>query len=104
MTEYTSDFTVQTPSEYYSSFTYGPHLKDQFHDIDDVDTNRSYLHRLQDMSTRNFVLDFGNEDAYCALNLEESDLALLLRRPVCLPVLCYLPCFALLCCLSVMGC
>lgn len=96
MTEYTSDFTVQTPTEYYSSFTYGPHLKDQFHDIDDADTYASYLHQLQDMSTRNFVLDFGNEDAYCALNLEEPDLTLLLRRPVRLPGFLTLFCFVLL--------
>lgn len=58
-------------------------LKDKFHDIDDKTHFAHYKSRLQNPQTQNFVLDFGNEDAWCATNLKEDELKLLLRGPVC---------------------
>lgn len=72
----------QSPVEYYGSFTDRPHLKEKFHDIDDEAHFRTYRLLLQRYDTQNFVLDFGNDDAWCALNLEEDDFTRLLRRYV----------------------
>lgn len=72
-----------TPLEYYQSFTESPRLKDRFQNIDE-DIYFQYLTLLQNVGTVNFALDFGNDDAWCALNLGEGDIALLLGRAVCL--------------------
>lgn len=74
---------LENPLEYYGSFTDRPHLKDKFHDIDDETHFRKHRLLLQRYETQNFVLDFGNDDAWCALNLEEEDFIRLLRRYVC---------------------
>lgn len=42
----------------------------------------AYSKLLEEAQTQNFVLDFGNEDAWCAVNLEREDVASLLRYPV----------------------
>lgn len=73
----------QSPLEYYRSLSERPHLKDRFHDIDEENHFKTYLRGLQSIDTRNFVLDFGNDDAWCALNLGNEDIATLLRKPVC---------------------
>lgn len=73
----------QTPVEYYGSFTDSPDLLDKFNDIDDEVHFHDYLRLLQKYDTKNFVLDFGNDDAWCALNLEESDFTSLLGKYVC---------------------
>jgi hypothetical protein len=57
-------------------------LKDKFHDIDDKTHFKPYMKRLSDPLTKNFVLDFGNEDAFCATDLETVEFQLLLRKPV----------------------
>ncbi|BAE64064.1 unnamed protein product [Aspergillus oryzae RIB40] len=72
-------FRLQTPKEYYSSFNANSNLQEKFHNIDDEGQFRAYLGYLQDVQTRNFMLDFGNDDAWCAVDLEEEDIATLLR-------------------------
>lgn len=71
--------------EYYAGFTnrHGS-LGNRFKDIDDEVHFHDLRRELREPSTINFVLDFGDEDAFCATNLEEEDLKLLLRKPVCL--------------------
>jgi hypothetical protein len=57
-------------------------LKDKFHDIDDPTHFKPYMKRLSDPLTKNFVLDFGNEDAFCATDLGKDEFKLLLSKPV----------------------
>lgn len=76
------------PQDYYASLGSDRNspdgsLKDKFHDIDDKTHFAHYMSRLQNPQTQNYVLDFGNEDAWCATNLKEDELRLLLRGPVC---------------------
>lgn len=77
-----------SPPEYYASLggdrtSLDGSLKDKFHDIDNNIHFHEYLRRLELPATRNFVLDFGNEDAWCATDLRRDELTLLLSRPVC---------------------
>lgn len=77
-----------SPQEYYASLggdrtSLEGSLKDKFHDIDDKAYFANYMGRLQHQLTQNFVLDFGNEDAWCATNLKKDELTMLLGRPVC---------------------
>ncbi|KAJ5677028.1 uncharacterized protein N7477_002661 [Penicillium maclennaniae] len=75
-----------SPQDYYASLN-GDRgsawsLKDKFHDIDDKIHFKPYMKRLSDPLTKNFVLDFGNEDAFCATDLDRDEFQLLLRKPV----------------------
>lgn len=71
------------PQVYYEGFQSDKgSLRDQFKDIDQSEHFRTYMHRLEKPETLNFVLDFGNEDAYCALDLGTNDLKTLLSQPV----------------------
>ncbi|RAQ68185.1 hypothetical protein AFCA_010639 [Aspergillus flavus] len=79
MSGFLSSHSLQTPKEYYSSFNANSNLQEKFHNIDDEGQFRAYLGYLQDVQTRNFMLDFGNDDAWCAVDLEEEDIATLLR-------------------------
>jgi len=72
----------QTAAEYYSSFSNRPGLAQKFNNIDEDVHFRDYQKHLQDAATQNFVLDFGNDDAWCAVNLDEEDFAALLDTPV----------------------
>ncbi|PYH95975.1 ADP-ribosylation factor [Aspergillus ellipticus CBS 707.79] len=81
MSELLPSLSFQTPQEYYSSFKSRPHLQEKFGDIDDASNLKSYLALLKEPQTRNFVLDFGNDDAWSAVNLDQEDFALLLRKP-----------------------
>ncbi|GMG28079.1 unnamed protein product [Aspergillus oryzae var. brunneus] len=83
MSGFLSSHSLQTPKEYYSSFNANSNLQEKFHNIDDEGQFRAYLGYLQDVQTRNFMLDFGNDDAWCAVDLEEEDIATLLRGVVC---------------------
>lgn len=83
MSEPTTSSSGHTPQDYYSSFTQKPSIQDKFRDIDDASNLKHYRALLQDPQARNFVLDFGNEDAWCAVNLDQEEIALLLRKPVC---------------------
>lgn len=82
MSGFPSSHSLQTPKEYYSRFKSNSNLQEKFHDIDDEAQFRAYLSYLQDARTRNFMLDFGNDDAWCAVDLEEEDIATLLRSAV----------------------
>ncbi|KAH8426045.1 uncharacterized protein LDX57_003785 [Aspergillus melleus] len=81
MTEPSAPQHSQSPHAYYSSFTNSPAIQRGFHDIDDETHFRGYLAHLQSPQTQNFVLDFGNDDAWCAVNLSHDDIASLLRKP-----------------------
>lgn len=72
----------QSPHAYYSSFATSPAIPRGFHDVDDETHFRGCLAHLQSSQTQNFVLDFGNDDAWCAVNLNHDDIAQLLRKPV----------------------
>ncbi|KAF7718302.1 Uncharacterized protein PECH_001110 [Penicillium ucsense] len=64
-----------SPRSYYAHLR-GPHgesLESRFKDIDDGTNFVEYMQRLRNPATRNFVLDFGNEDAFCATDLEAMD-------------------------------
>lgn len=71
-----------TAQEYYSSFPNNPNICEKFHNIDEASHFRDSLALLRDAQTRNFVLDFGNEDAWCAVDLETQDLTALLTHNV----------------------
>lgn len=74
------------PQDYYASLDgdrgSGRLLKDKFHDIDDKIHFKPYMKRLSDPLTTNFVLDFGNEDAFCATDLDTDEFKLLLSKQV----------------------
>ncbi|KAJ5082526.1 hypothetical protein N7532_011569 [Penicillium argentinense] len=71
-----------SPEDYYASFTTDRgSLKDRFHDIDNKANFAQSMKLLESPTTHNFVLDFGNEDAFCATNVETDEIKLLLRRP-----------------------
>ncbi|KAJ5733840.1 hypothetical protein N7493_002626 [Penicillium malachiteum] len=72
----------QNPQDYYAGFKReGGSLQHHFQDVDDLTHFKTYMRQLEQPETRNFVLDFGNEDAYCAINLETEDLRALLSQP-----------------------
>ncbi|KAL2820760.1 hypothetical protein BJX63DRAFT_283464 [Aspergillus granulosus] len=77
--------SLMTPEEYYSSFPQNLSISKKFQDIDEESHFRDNLALLRDARTRNFVLDFGNEDAWCAVNLEQEDVTALLthNKPRC---------------------
>ncbi len=55
---------------------------ERFKNIDDKTQFYTAMRRLQDPLTHNFVLDFGNEEAWCASDLGTNELKLLLSKPV----------------------
>lgn len=72
-----------SPREYYARFSADQgSLEAKFKDIDDKTHFGTSMHSLEDPHTRNFVLDFGNEDAFCATNLSPSEFKNLLGKPV----------------------
>ncbi|KAJ5929918.1 hypothetical protein N7466_005411 [Penicillium verhagenii] len=68
------------PKKYYDGLK-GAHgsLQDKFNDIDEKGHFETYMLRLKKPNTQNFVLDFGNEDAYCATDLVTKDFKALLN-------------------------
>lgn len=78
-TIYSRDST--TPPDYYSGL--GASLGEKFKNIDDDVQFQDAVCRLRDPLTRNFVLDFGDDDAWCASNLDTAELELLPTKPVC---------------------
>ncbi|KAJ5620679.1 hypothetical protein N7510_004663 [Penicillium lagena] len=77
-----ADTLLLSPQEYYSSLSGDrPSLEAKFHDIDDKTHFYNAMHRLEEPRTRNFVLDFGNEDAWCGADLDTEDVKRLLSRP-----------------------
>ncbi|KAI9372478.1 hypothetical protein BJX61DRAFT_442380 [Aspergillus egyptiacus] len=77
--------SLMAAQEYYSSFLHRPSISAKFNNIDEERHFPKYMAMLRDAQTRNFVLDFGNEDAWCAVDLEQSDLTALLThdKPKC---------------------
>lgn len=72
-----------SPREYYARFAADQgSLEARFKDIDDKAHFGTSMHLLDDPHTRNFVLDFGNEDAFCATDLSASEFKTLLGKPV----------------------
>lgn len=69
--------------DYYSKTTGGPELFSKFLDIDSDNNLHKAKSYLSNPSTKNFVVDFGSDDAYCAPDLEEDDLVALLKVEVC---------------------
>lgn len=79
---------VMSPQDYYAKVANNTdleHLGSRFQTVDDEEHFAEYMHRLTDPETRNFVLDFGNEDAYCAVNLRSEEFERLLSEPVSSP-------------------
>lgn len=77
------NYGLRSPEEYYASLqgTQGS-LESKFKSIDDKTNFGDYMQRLKNPLTRSFVLDFGNEDAYCATDLDTGSFRGLLSRPV----------------------
>ncbi|KAJ5577039.1 hypothetical protein N7535_003965 [Penicillium sp. DV-2018c] len=67
--------------DYYASLDENGSLVRKFMDIDDETQFHTAIRRLQDPLTQNFLLDFGNEDAWCASDLTTDEMKLLLRKP-----------------------
>lgn len=80
-TVYSRDSTT-TPQEYYSGLGNDGSIEEKFKDIDDKTQFYGAMRRLEDPLTKNFVLDFGNDDAWCASDLDTNELNLLLSKPV----------------------
>ncbi|KAJ5826927.1 hypothetical protein N7447_003690 [Penicillium robsamsonii] len=79
---YTTDSHESTaPQDYYSSLDDEGSLVGKFESIDDEAQFRTAMCRLKDPLTQNFVLDFGNEEAWCASDLRTDELKLLLSKP-----------------------
>ncbi|KGO68267.1 Small GTPase superfamily, ARF/SAR type [Penicillium italicum] len=69
------------PQDYYSSLDDEGSLVEKFKNIDDKTQFNVAMRCLKDPLTQNFVLDFGNEEAWCASNLGTHELKLLLSKP-----------------------
>ena len=74
---------LRSPQEYYTGLQGGQgSLEPKFKDIDDKANFVDYMQRLQNPLTRSFVLDFGNDHAFCATDLNTGDFRGLLSGPV----------------------
>ncbi|KAH8697412.1 hypothetical protein BGW36DRAFT_167682 [Talaromyces proteolyticus] len=74
--------TVQTAAGYYKSISVNDsNLAERFSDIDDAASFQEKQKLLVNPATRNFVLDFGNEDAWCAGDLDENEFTALINEP-----------------------
>lgn len=83
MSEGPTTTALQTAAEYYTGLSSKRTGLDQkFRNIDDADNYAEYQTRLLDARARNFVLDFGNEDAWCAVDLQKDDWAAVMQTPV----------------------
>lgn len=73
----------KSPIEYYAQFADScPGLAQKFRDIDQsIYYNESKI-LLLDPNTQNFVVDFGNDDAWCAVNLEKTEVERLIDSEV----------------------
>ncbi|KAL4809474.1 hypothetical protein BDV18DRAFT_132146 [Aspergillus unguis] len=85
MSEGSPERRSMSAQQYYASFQAHPGIARKFVNIDEESNFRIKLKSLGDVHTRNFVLDFGNEDAWCAVDFEEGDLNVLLNndKPRC---------------------
>jgi hypothetical protein len=72
----------QTATEYYESLSSHTPISEKFKDIDNAQNFLHFQQMLVDKATRNFVLDFGDEDAWCGFNLTENDFVALIDGQV----------------------
>lgn len=71
------------PGEYYDSLGDGnATFNVEFNDIDEKINFLQFMTKLAQPETENFVLDFGNDHAYGATDLNRDDFTLLLAKPV----------------------
>lgn len=83
----TSDDSNETSSpfpSYYSGLAEREYLTSKLRNLDDSAHFAECRQRLMNEASRNFVVDFGDEDAWCAFNLESNDFSTLLNAPVSL--------------------
>lgn len=71
----------QTAADYYKSLSQ-PALAGKFSDIDHVHNFRQCQQKLLKSTTRNFVLDFGDQDAWCGFDLEKEEFMVLMKDQV----------------------
>lgn len=79
----------QTAAEYYKSIHVNeksPSFADRFKDIDDAANFEHYQKLLVSTDTQNFVLDFGDDDAWCAVNLDRTEFDALTNETVRLDI------------------
>ncbi|KAJ5950638.1 uncharacterized protein N7479_009051 [Penicillium vulpinum] len=81
MSDTTDSHESTAAQDYYSSFDNEGSFVEKFKNIDDEAQHSAAMLRLKDPLTQNFVLDFGNEEAWCAFNLGTDELKLLLSKP-----------------------
>ena len=74
--------THQTAADYYKSLSSEPTFAGIFSDIDDAHNFRQCQQKLLTSTTRNFVLDFGDQDAWCGFDLEKDEFVSLMKDPV----------------------
>ncbi|KAK2777054.1 hypothetical protein FQN52_003237 [Onygenales sp. PD_12] len=68
-------------SDYYSNIASRPRLWEAFRNLDDNAQFRACMDELVEEGTRNFMVDFGKDEAYAAFDLEKEDFAALLSSP-----------------------
>uniref|UniRef100_A0A093VCL7 ADP-ribosylation factor n=1 Tax=Talaromyces marneffei PM1 TaxID=1077442 RepID=A0A093VCL7_TALMA len=69
----------QTAAEYYKSLPSQPALAEKFCNIDDAHNFRQCQQTLLNSATRNFVLDFGDQDAWCGFDLQNEEFVSLMK-------------------------
>jgi hypothetical protein len=74
--------THQTAADYYMSLSLQPDLADKFSNIDDAHNFRQCQQKLLTSTTRNFVLDFGDQDAWCGFDMQKEDFVSLMKDQV----------------------
>ena len=57
-------------------------IEESLRDFDSPQNIDFFNSAISSVKSRNFVLDFGDFDAYCAIDLEASDYHKLLKAPV----------------------
>ncbi|EED24334.1 conserved hypothetical protein [Talaromyces stipitatus ATCC 10500] len=69
----------QTAVDYYKSLSSQPSLAEKFSNIDDAHYFRQCQQTLLNGTTRNFVLDFGDQDAWCGFDLQKEEFVSLMK-------------------------
>jgi hypothetical protein len=72
----------QLVEECYPNIPNRPDLGEKFRNIDDPDLFAECREQLVREGTKNFVVDFGSDDARCAIDLEDVDFSALMDVPV----------------------
>lgn len=74
--------THQTAADFYKSLSSEPAFAEIFTNIDDAHNFRQCQQKLLTSTTRNFVLDFGDQDAWCGFDLEKDEFMSLMKDQV----------------------